>query len=183
MNRCNWYQIDSSLLLQEYHDHHWCIPIYDDYKLFELLSLEILSIGLSWLIILKKREQLNFHFDNFDYYKISKYTNDDIERLLQCKDIIRHKKKIESIINNAKAYINIISEFNSFSNYIWSFTNNMVVYRKDDNIVNKNDISDLISKDLKRRGFKFLGSIIIYSYLEAIGIFNNHISTCFKYNN
>ena len=175
MKRCRWVNLDNRLYV-DYHDFEWGVPKYDDKYLFELLILEMFQAGLSWECILNKRDGFRKCFDNFDYEKISKYDEDKINKLLNNKGIIRNKLKIKASINNARVFINIINEFGSFSNYIWGFTNNKIIYNC---MVTHNELSDKISKDLKNRGMKFVGSTIIYSYLQAIGIINDHDTGCY----
>ena len=175
MKRCRWVNLDNELYVN-YHDFEWGIPKYDDYKLFELLILEMFQAGLSWECVLNKRENFRNCFDNFDFNKISNYDDDKINELLSNKDIIRNKLKIKACINNAKIFIDIKEEFGSFANYIWGFTDNKVIYNC---MVTHNELSDKISNDLKNRGMKFVGSVIIYSYLQAIGIINDHDDICF----
>ncbi len=176
--RCKWPNLDNNELYQEYHDNEWGVPSYDDRYLFELLVLESFQSGLSWLTVLNKRSSFKEVYDNFDVNKVSMYNDDKINLLLNNKSIIRHRGKIEASINNAKCFINIQKEFNSFSNYIWSFTNNKIIYSTVFNTTN--ELSDKVAKDLKIRGFKFMGSKVVYSYLEAIGVMNNHQEKCFK---
>ena len=178
MKRCSWVNLDNKLYV-DYHDSEWCVPKYDDNELFELLILEIFQAGLSWECVLNKRESFRKCFDNFDYKKVSNYDESKVNELLSNKDIIRNKLKIMASINNAKIFMEIQKQYGSFSNYIWGFTNNKVVYNK--GLVVKNDLSDKISNDLKVRGMKFVGSIIIYSYLQAIGIVNDHEEYCDLY--
>lgn len=175
MKRCRWVNLDNELYVN-YHDFEWGIPKYDDYELFELLILEMFQAGLSWECVLNKRENFRNCFDNFDFNKISNYDDDKINELLSNKDIIRNKLKIKACINNAKIFIDIKEEFGSFANYIWGFTDNKVIYNC---MVTHNELSDKISNDLKNRGMKFVGSVIIYSYLQAIGIINDHDDICF----
>lgn len=175
MKRCRWVNLDNKLYL-DYHDFEWGVPKYDDMYLFELLILEIFQAGLSWECVLNKRESFRKCFDNFDFEKISNYDEDKINELIGNSDIIRNKLKVKASINNAKIFIKIRDEFGSFSNYIWGFTNNTVIYNC---MVTHNELSDRISKDLKCRGMKFVGSIIIYSYLQAIGIINDHEEGCY----
>lgn len=177
MNRCKWVNLNNKLYI-DYHDKEWGKPSYDDNHLFEMLVLEMFQAGLSWECILNKRDYFKEAFDNFDYNIISKYDNKKVEELLSNKNIIRNRLKIESAINNAKMFIKVREEYNTFSNYIWSFTNNKIIYNTDDNIKVNSSLSDKISKDMKDRGFKFLGTKIIYSYLEAIGIINDHELNC-----
>lgn len=177
--RCKWCNLNNPLYV-DYHDKEWGIPIRnDDYKLFEFLLLESFQAGLSWETILNKRENFRKSFDNFNFYKISNYNEKKIEELLKNDGIIRCRRKIEAVVNNAKIFIKIIGEWGSFSNYIWHFTNNEVIINDSDIIPTKTKLSDTISLDLKRCGMKYVGSIIIYSYLQAIGIVNAHEKDCF----
>lgn len=181
MNRCNWGKsLETSVIYQEYHDNEWGVPSYDDTHLFKMLVLESFHVGLSWLIVLKKRDSFIEAFDNFDAEKIVQYNQSKIDELVNNKDIIRHKGKINATIQNAKSYLEVKKEFGTFSNYIWSFTNGKVLYN-DKKIVTSNELSDTVTKDLKKRGFKFLGSVTVYSYLEAVGVMNNHSKDCFKH--
>jgi len=175
--RCHWVNMDNKLYI-EYHDNEWGIPSYDDKYLFEMLLLESFQAGLSWECILNKREAFRNSFDNFDYEKISNYDDKKVNELLNNKDIIRNRLKINAAINNAKVFINIRKEYNTFSNYIWHFTDNKIVLNIDDNFKTTSKLSDEISYDLKMRGMKFVGSTIIYSYLQAIGIINDHELGC-----
>lgn len=175
MKRCRWVNLENKLYV-DYHDREWGIPKYDDKYLFELLILEMFQAGLSWECILNKRDSFRKSFDNFDYDKISKYDENKINELMDNKDIIRNRLKIKASINNAKIFIDIQKEFGNFSNYIWGFTNNKILCNC---MVSHNELSDRISKDLKNRGMKFVGSIIIYSYLQAIGIINDHEESCY----
>lgn len=178
MKRCSWVNLDNKLYV-DYHDHEWGIPKYDDNELFELLILEMFQAGLSWECILNKRESFRDSFDNFDYKKVSNYDDMKINELLSNKDIVRNKLKIKASVNNAKVFIEIQKQYGSFSKYIWKFTNNKVIYNK--GLVVKNELSDIISNDLKLKGMKFVGSVIIYSYLQAIGIINDHEKDCYLY--
>ena len=180
MNRCFWVNEKNPLYIK-YHDEEWGEETHDDNLLFELLILEIFQAGLSWETIINKRDNFKIAFDNFDINKIIKYDNNKINELMQNKGIIRNKRKINAVINNAKIFLEIKKEYQSFNNYIWCFTDNKVLYI--DSKVTKNELSDKISKDLKQRGLKFIGTTIIYSYLQAIGIINSHDKTCFKHKN
>lgn len=182
MKRCFWVDENSEIYVK-YHDEEWGVPKYDDRDLFELLILEGFQAGLSWITVLKKREAFRLAFDNFDVKKVSEYDEKKITELLENKNIIRSRGKIKASINNAKIFIEIQKEFGSFSNYIWAFTNNKVIKNTSGEIPVKTELSDKISKDLKKRGMKYTGSIIIYSYLQAIGIVNDHEKECFLYNN
>lgn len=178
MQRCKWPNLEKSELYQQYHDNEWGIASYDDNYLFEMFVLESFHCGLSWLLILKKREAFRIAFDFFDAQKIARYDEDKVNELLNNQDIVRNKAKILATIENAKAYLKVVEEYESFSNYIWGFTRNQIMFYPFDGITTRNELSDIISTDLKKRGFKFMGSVTCYSYLEAIGIMNNHASYC-----
>lgn len=178
--RCSWLDLKSKLYV-EYHDTQWGKPTYDDKILFEMLLLEWFQAGLSWLTILKKREAFRKSFDQFDVLKISHYNDSKVEELMNNNNIIRNRAKIIATINNATVFIAIQKEYGSFSNYIWGFTNNEIIKNSNDIFSTTTQLSDKISKDLKKRGMKFIGSTIIYSYLQAIGIINDHETKCFKY--
>ena len=181
MNRCKWVDLNNDVYVK-YHDEEWGIPEYDDNKLFELLVLESFQAGLSWTCILNKREYFKEAFDNFDPVKISNYGEEKISILLQNKNIVRNKNKIEAIINNAKVFLKIKEEWGSFSSYIWHFTNGKVIKNKDNNIKTESSLSKELSLDLRKRGMKYTGSVIIYSYLQSIGVIDDHEKECFKYN-
>lgn len=180
MNRCSWLNENSEIYIK-YHDEEWGVPKYDDRELFELLALESFQAGLSWLTILKKRTAFKKSFDNFNPQKVAAYNENKINELLQNPHIIRHKQKILAVIKNAQIFLEIQKEYGSFSNYIWGFTNGKIIKNKTDNIPVSSPLSDKISKDLKKRGMKYTGTITIYSYLQAIGIVNDHEKKCFKY--
>ncbi len=146
-----------------------------------MFILESFHCGLSWLIILNKRAAFKKAFDNFDPFKVKEYKEEKINELLENKDIVRHIGKINAAIKNAESFIKVQEEFGSFDKYIWSFTNQKIIYNTDDKFTNKNELSDIVSKDLKKRGFKFMGSVTALSYLEAIGVLNNHSTECFKF--
>ena len=174
--RCSWVTYDEVYI--RYHDEEWGIPTYDDRELFEMLVLESFQAGLSWITILKKRENFKKAFDDFDVVKVSNYDEEKIEELRNNEGIIRHKGKITSAINNAKIFIEIQKEFGSFSDYIWSFTDGEIIKAE---YLTESDLSKEISKNLKKRGMKFVGPTIIYSYLESIGVIDNHEKGCFKF--
>lgn len=180
MKRCFWVD-EKSEIYTKYHDEEWGIPKHDDHELFELLILESFQAGLSWITILKKRENFRKAFDNFDIQKVANYNNEKIAELLSNTGIIRSKNKILSAINNAKIFMQIQKDFGSFANYIWSFTANKVLKNTTGKIITSSSLSDEISKDLKKRGMKYVGTVIIYSYLQAIGIIDDHDQNCFKY--
>lgn len=177
MQRCRWCNLDNPLYVK-YHDEEWGVPTYNDKELFELLILESFQAGLSWECILNKRENFRKAYDNFNIDKIINYDEVKIEKLKQNKGIIRNKLKIKASINNTKIFNEIEKEYGSFSKYIWGFTKNQIIYE-----IGKtsSELSDTISKDLKKRGMTFVGTTIIYAYLQAIGIINSHDESCFKY--
>jgi DNA-3-methyladenine glycosylase I len=179
---CSWSTKDP--LLIEYHDKEWGVPIHDDGKIFEFLVLEGFQAGLSWLTILKKREDFRKAFDDFDFTKIARYGVRKINALLKDAGIIRNRLKIIASIENAKAFIQVRKEFGTFDEYVWSFTDGKIIVNKFtalSQIPAHTSLSDTISKDLKKRGFKFVGSTIIYSHMQAMGIVNDHIRSCFRY--
>ena len=176
MNRCFWVNMDNPLYV-DYHDFEWGVPKYDDHELYELLILEMFQAGLSWETILNKRENFRKAFDSFDWNSIVNYNEDKINELMQDKGIIRNRRKIEATINNTKIFLNIQKEYGLFANFIWSFTDNKVIIT--DSKVVSNELSDTISKELRKRGMKFVGTVIIYSYLQAIGVINSHEDNCF----
>lgn len=177
MKRCKWVNVKNKLYV-DYHDNEWGIPHYDDSYMFEFLVLESFQAGLSWECVLNKREHFKKAFDKFDVNIVSKYDENKINELINNQNIIRNKLKIQAAINNAKVFIKIQEEFGSFSNYIWKFTNGRVVKNEDDNLKTSSELSDTVSKDLKKRGMKFVGTTIIYSYLQAIGMINDHELSC-----
>jgi DNA-3-methyladenine glycosylase I len=180
--RCEWAGNDP--LMRDYHDKEWGTPQHEDQILYELLILEGMQAGLSWSTVLKKRENFRKSFDNFDYKIIAKYDENKVEKLLLDKGIIRNRLKINSAIINAKLLIKIQAEFGSFNNYIWKFVNNKAIdnqCKSMSDILAHTDLSDLISKDMKKRGFKFIGTTIIYAFMQAIGMVNDHATYCFRY--
>lgn len=180
MKRCFWVDEKSEIYVK-YHDEEWGVPKYDDKELFELLILESFQAGLSWLTVLKKREAFRIAFDNFDIDKVVNYNDVKITELMNNHEIIRCKNKIKAAINNAKIFKSIQYEFGSFSNYIWNFTDNKIIKNTSGKIIVSSPLSDKISKDLKKRGMKYVGTVIIYSYLQAIGVVDDHDKGCFKY--
>lgn len=181
--RCNWCGNDP--LYVEYHDTEWGVPVYDDDKLFEFLILETFQAGLSWITILRKRENFRKAFDNFDYKKIATYSDKKFDELILDAGIIRNKLKIKATISNAISFMEIQKEFGSFSKYIWNFTSGKPIKNKWDDLNSvpaTTDLSNVISKDLKKRGFKFVGSTVIYAHMQATGMVNDHVKDCFRYN-
>lgn len=178
MNRCRWVNLDNKLYVS-YHDNEWGRPLHNDHDLIELLILESFQAGLSWKCILNKRDSFRIAFDNFNIDKIINYDENKINNLMNNPNIIRNKLKILATINNCKIIKDIIKEYNSFNNYIWSFTKYKIIrYKK---FHTTSSLSDKISKDMKNRGMKFVGSTIIYSYLEACGVLNHHDKECYLY--
>lgn len=176
-NRCKWCNLNNKLYV-EYHDKEWGIPNFDDKYLFEMLILESFQAGLSWECILNKREAFRKSYDNFDINKIIEYDDKKINELLNNRGIIRNKLKIKASINNAKIFKQIVNEYGSFYDYLKVFTKGKIIHENDKTT---NELSDNISKDLIKRGMKFVGSTIVYSYLQAIGVINSHSSDCFLY--
>ena len=179
---CSWPKGDPLLL--KYHDTEWGVPLHNDKKLFEFLILEGFQAGLSWLTILKKRENFRKVFDKFDFNKVATYGQRKINSLLKDSGIIRNKLKVESAVTNAKAFIAVRKEFGSFNTYIWKFTDNEPIHNRFafmKEIPARTELSDVISKDLKKRGFKFVGSTIVYAHMQATGMVNDHITSCFRH--
>lgn len=181
-HRCDWCVGDE--LYEAYHDQEWGVPVYDDATIFEFLILETFQAGLSWITILRKRENFRAAFDDFDYKKIANYNQNKIEALLQDAGIVRNKLKVNATVTNAQLFMKIQEEFGSFSKYIWGFVSGKPL--KNDRKTMKDvpatsPISDALSKDLKKRGFKFVGSTVIYAHMQATGMVNDHIESCFRY--
>ncbi|MBE9490285.1 MAG: DNA-3-methyladenine glycosylase I [Bacteroidetes bacterium] len=182
-HRCGWCVGDT--LYEAYHDEEWGVPVYDDDTLFEFLILETFQAGLSWITVLRKRENFKKAFNNFDYKKIASYNQEKIDLLLQDAGIIRNKLKIRATITNAQAFMKIQEEFGSFSTYIWNFVEGKPIkntFKKYNDAPANTPLSDIISKDLKKRGFKFVGSTVIYAHMQATGMVNDHEINCFRYN-
>jgi len=182
MERCSW--CGSDALYVKYHDEEWGTPIHNEQKHFEFLLLETMQAGLSWITILRKRENYRSAFAQFDVQKVAQFTINDLDTLMLNEGIIRNRRKIEAAVKNAHAFIAVQQEFGSFDAYIWSFTNNKPVVNKWNNIKEvpaKTELSDIISKDMKKRGFAFVGSVTIYAHLQAIGVINDHVESCFRY--
>lgn len=182
LNRCEW--ANGSELYQAYHDNEWGIEVHDDQVLFEFLVLEGAQAGLSWSTILKKREGYRKAFDNFDIRKISAYKEETIVALLANPDIVRNRLKIKSVMTNARAFLKLQEEFGSFDTYIWSFVNGVPIQNAWNNVHEipaNTPKSDAMSKDLKKRGFTFVGSTICYAFMQAVGMVNDHVTGCFRY--
>lgn len=177
-SRCRWIK-GKPENYTAYHDNEWGKAVYDDDKLYEMLLLECFQAGLSWITILNKRENFRKAFDNFDYRKISAYGEEKIKALLEDSGIIRNRGKISAAVKNAGVYMDIRREFGSFADYIWGFTHGKPVVNNDDAFRDRTELSDRISKDLQKRGMRYVGSVTIYSYLQAVGIVNDHDLACF----
>jgi DNA-3-methyladenine glycosylase I len=182
-NRCQW--VNDELIYQQYHDTEWGVPLRDDDKLFEFLILEGFQAGLSWITVLKKRENFRKAFDGFDARKIAQYSPEKIEELLQNTGIIRNRLKVEGTVINAQLFLKTQAEFGSFEKYIWQFTEGKTIQNHWKNIKEvpaSTSISDKMSKDLKKRGFKFIGTTICYAFMQATGMVNDHTKDCFLNN-
>lgn len=180
--RCSWAGTDP--LYVDYHDKEWGVPVFDDRKLFEFIILEGAQAGLSWFTILKRREGYRKAFAGFDPQKVARFTEKKAERLMEDKGIIRNRLKIKSAISNAKAFLKIQQEFGSFSKYQWSFVQDRPLQNKRRNVTDipaTSEISDVLSKELKKRGFSFVGSTIIYAHMQATGMVNDHVTSCFRH--
>lgn len=181
--RCQWVPLDNPLYVK-YHDEEWGVPIHDDQLLFEFLILEGMQAGLSWLTILRKRENFRAAFDDFDPHKVARYDEKKIQSLMQDSGIIRNRRKIEAAVQNAKSFLEIQSEFGSFDAFIWKFVQGKPIinqWKTDKEIPAKTVLSDTISSELKKKGFKFVGSTIIYAHMQATGMVNDHTIDCFRY--
>ncbi len=186
IKRCSWPGEWSTInhVMIDYHDKEWGVPLHDDRKLFEFFVLDAFQAGLSWAIVLKKREGFRKAFHSFDPRKIAAYTTKDVKRLLEDKNIIRNRLKIEATITNAQRFLEIQKEFGSFDNYIWQFTNHKTIKNKWKTLSElpaRSEESDTMSKDLKKRGFKFCGSTICYAFMQGAGMVNDHTTDCFRH--
>lgn len=181
-NRCGW--CGSDPLYVAYHDEEWGKPVYDDETLFEFLILETFQAGLSWITVLRKRENFRKAFDHFDYKKIAKYDQTKMDALLQDPGIIRNKLKVKATVSNAQAFMEVQKEFGSFSKYIWGFVDGKPIqntFKTLAEVPANTPLSDAISKDLKKRGFKFVGTTVVYAHMQATGMVNDHVTDCFRY--
>lgn len=182
MSYCSW--ADTSEINRKYHDEEWGVPVHDERMQFEYLMLEVMQCGLNWNLIIRKRDIFRKCFDNFDYDLISEYSAEDVERIMKTEGMIKSERKINAVISNAKCFREIRKEFGSFSKYLWAFADNKtILYEKHEQgfIPVSNGLSDKISKDMKKRGFKFLGTVTVYSHLQAAGIINDHDKNCPRY--
>ncbi|MAP80211.1 MAG: DNA-3-methyladenine glycosylase I [Aequorivita sp.] len=181
--RCKW--CGTNPLYVKYHDEEWGVPVKDDKIIFEFLLLETFQAGLSWITILRKRENFRIAFDDFDYKKIAEYDQSKINSLLQNAGIVRNKLKVHAAVTNAQNFIQIQNEFGSFSKYMWSFVDDKPIknsWKTQEEVPATTALSDKLSKDLKKRGFKFVGSTVVYAHMQAAGMVNDHIRDCFRYN-
>lgn len=181
MKRCAWAKNDLAI---RYHDEEWGVPVHDDQRLFEFLVLEGAQAGLSWDTILRKRDAYRETFDGFDPVRVARYSDAKREKLLQNEGIIRNRLKIASAVSNAKSFLKVQDELGSFDRYIWDFVGGKPIVNKTKStadIVAKTEISDAISKDLRKRGFNFVGSTIMYAFMQATGMVNDHLTSCFRY--
>ena len=182
MDRCIWCLCNEKMI--RYHDEEWGIPVYDDRKQFEYLMLEVMQCGLNWNMMIQKREIFRECFDNFDFDKIASYKESDVERIMKTEGMIRSERKIRAVISNAKCFQKVREEFGTFSSYLWNYSKGKTILyagHQKGKIPAKNGLSDKISKDLKKRGFKYLGSVTVYSHLSSCGIINDHVENCFRY--
>ena len=180
--RCSW--CEGNTLYEKYHDQEWGVPIFDDLKLFEFLTLETFQAGLSWITVLQKREHFRVAFDQFDYKKVALYGDEEIKALIENEGIIRNKQKIKAAVNNAQRFIAMRQKHGTFSQYIWDFVGGKPLqnsFKTLEEIPAKTTLSDTISKDLKQNGFQFVGPTVIYAHMQATGMVNDHLVGCFRY--
>lgn len=180
MKRCAWCMMNEKMI--RYHDEEWGVPLHDDRKQFEFLMMEVMQCGLNWNMMIQKREIFRKCFDAFDYEKVAAYGEPEIQRILSTEGMIRSRRKVEAVIQNARCFLDIREEYGSFSEYLWGFSDGKILYdgHGDGQIPARNALSDRVSKDLKKRGFKFLGSVTVYSHLQACGIINDHQKRLFS---
>lgn len=181
--RCGW--VGKNPLMIKYHDTEWGVPVHRDKKLFEFFVLDTFQAGLSWEIVLNKREGFRKAFENFDIKKVANFTKKDVTNLLKDASIIRNRLKIEATVNNAKRFLEIKKEFGSFDKYIWQFTNHKIIknkYTRESQLRSTSKESELMSEDLKKRGFRFVGPTICHAFMQGAGMTNDHITSCFRYN-
>ena len=182
MKRCKWCGINEKMV--KYHDEEWGIPLHDDRKQFEFLMMEVMQCGLNWNMMIQKREIFRQCFDGFDFEKVACYGEEDIQRILGAEGMIKSERKVRAVIGNAKCFLEVQREFGSFSKYLWDFSGGKTILyagHQKGKIPAKNGLSDTISRDLKKRGFKYLGPVTVYSHLQACGIINDHSEDCFRY--
>ncbi|NQT62680.1 MAG: DNA-3-methyladenine glycosylase I [Candidatus Marinimicrobia bacterium] len=181
--RCGWVPLNKPTYVN-YHDEEWGVPVLDDQKMFEFLVLESFQAGLSWEIVLNKRDNFRKAFANFDFNRVALFSEDKVQELLQDKGIVRNQLKIRAAINNAQRYLEVIEEFGSFCKYFWGFSNGKPLvnhFKILDDIPASTELSNTIAKDLKMRGFKFMGTTVVYAHMQAVGMVNDHLEECFRY--
>lgn len=182
MERCAWCLCNEKMV--KYHDEEWGVPLYDDKKQFEFLMMEVMQCGLNWNMMIQKREIFRKCFDGFDFQKVAAYTEEDILKIMETEGMIRSRRKIEAVIYNAQCFMKVREEFGSFSEYLWGFSKGKIILymgHQKGNLPARNGFSDMVSKDLKNRGFRYLGSVTVYSHLQACGIIHDHEEKCFRY--
>lgn len=182
MERCGWCLCNEKMT--RYHDEEWGVPLHDDQKQFEFLMMEVMQCGLNWNMMLQKREIFRACFDNFDFDKVAAYGEEDIQRILETPGMIRSRRKVEAVVHNARCFQQVRREFGAFSDYLWRFAKGRPIHymgHQKGGLVARNGLSDRVSADLKKRGFKYLGSITVYSHLQACGMINDHLERCFRY--
>lgn len=182
MERCAWCLCNEKMI--KYHDEEWGVPLYDDQKQFEFLMMEVMQCGLNWNMMIQKREIFRECFDEFAYWKVAEYTEEDVRRILETEGMIKSQRKIRAVIYNAQCFLKVQKEFGTFSAYLWGFSKGKMIWymgHQKGDVPAKNGLSDRISQDLKKRGFKYLGSVTVYSHLQACGIINDHAEGCFRY--
>jgi DNA-3-methyladenine glycosylase I len=182
MKRCAWCLCNEKMI--KYHDEEWGIPLHDDRKQFEFLMMEVMQCGLNWNMMIQKREIFRECFDGFDFQKVADYTETDIRRIIETEGMIRSQRKIEAVIHNAGCFLKVREAFGTFSDYLWGFSKGKTILymgHQKGGIPARNGLSDAVSRDLKKRGFKYLGSVTVYSHLQACGIVNDHVDECFRY--
>ena len=177
LQRCRWAKGE---LMIRYHDEEWGTPVRDDQKLYEMVLLEAFQAGLSWQVVLSKRENFRRAFDGFDAHRIAAYDDAKIEALLQDPGLIRCKRKIAAAVNNARVFLEIQREFGSFADYLYAFTGGKIIKNETDEVITTSPVSDALSRDLRKRGMKYMGSVTVYSYLQAVGVVNDHEPQCFR---
>lgn len=182
MERCSWCLCNEKMV--KYHDEEWGVPVHDDQKQFEYLMMEVMQCGLNWNMMIQKREIFRECFDGFDFRKVAAYGEEDIRRILETEGMIRSRRKVEAVIHNAGCFLKVREEYGSFCEYLWGFSKGkMILYmgHQKGQIPAKNGLSDRMSRDLKKRGFKYLGSVTVYAHLQACGMVNDHLEGCFRY--
>lgn len=179
---CTWCLCNEKM--KKYHDEEWGVPLHDDHRQFEFLMMEVMQCGLNWNMMIQKREIFRQCFDGFDYDKIASYEEEDIERILSCEGMIKSRRKVEAVIHNARCFQKVRQEYGSFSSYIWGFSGGKTILyagHQKGKIPAQNALSQQLSQDLRKRGFKYLGPVTVYSHLQACGVINDHVEGCFRY--